>query len=163
MRQISPCSGNGKSRCLVIRKGNGSIQQNHSFLLRFWVTLSFIARKVIRICVTYCKSCFNPNFVMGRCIFRNFYKIYMMAFVSCREIAVHYTRLHWQLWPRTGCMNATRLQLTLCALWGACSSDTRVIQQEIRWFTTPRSLPFFNSPYIVVKQTSLQCEHKLSR
>ena len=41
------------SRRTVIHKGNGSIRQTRSFLLRFWVTLSFIPRKVMSICVTY--------------------------------------------------------------------------------------------------------------
>ena len=41
------------SRRTVIHKGNGSIRQTRPFLLWFWVTLSFIPRKVMSVCVTY--------------------------------------------------------------------------------------------------------------
>ena len=56
------------SRSSLTRKGNGSIRQNHPFLLQFWVSLSFIPNKVRHICAAYQKSYFNPNSLMERCI-----------------------------------------------------------------------------------------------
>ena len=58
----------------LIRKGNSSTRQNHSFLLQFWVILSFIPREVIHVYAAYQKSYFNPNLLMERCILWTFSK-----------------------------------------------------------------------------------------
>ena len=87
---------------------------------------------------------FQPKLSDGTLYFVKFFAK-IMAFVSCREITVHCTRLRRQLRLCTGCMNARRSvhckQLT--ARRQRHESDST--QDDL---PTPRSLQFFNSPNI---------------